>query len=87
MLQVTGPMARQVCQELAAAPIPSQVKLCPYVEKEPAIWFHLIKAQFIVAGIQSQKIKYANALANLAKKIPPGYFGYSRCLQRARSPF
>jgi hypothetical protein len=29
----------------------SQVKLCPYDEQEPAIWFCLIEAQFVVAGI------------------------------------
>jgi hypothetical protein len=33
----------------------SQVKLCPYDEEEPHIWFRLIEAQFAVAGIKSQK--------------------------------
>jgi hypothetical protein len=47
-------------QPVAAAAI-SQVKLCPYDEEEPHIWFHLIKAQFAAAGIRSHRFKYANA--------------------------
>jgi hypothetical protein len=47
----------------------SQVKLCPYDEEEPHFWFRLIKAQFAVAGIKSQKLKYANALASLPKQV------------------
>jgi hypothetical protein len=39
----------------------AQVKLCPYDEEEPHIWFRLIEAQFAAAGIKSQKLKYANA--------------------------
>ncbi len=46
-----------------------QVKLCPYDEEEPHIWFHLIEAQFAAAGIRSQKLKYANALASLPKHV------------------
>jgi hypothetical protein len=45
------------------------VKLCPYDEKEPHIWFHPVKAQFAAAGIRSQKLKYANALASLPKQV------------------
>jgi hypothetical protein len=41
----------------------AQVKLCPYDEEEPHIWFRFIQAQFAAAGIRSQKLKYANALA------------------------
>jgi hypothetical protein len=52
---------------LAAAT--AQVKLCPYDEEEPHIWFRLIKAQFGAAGIRSQKLKYANALASLPKQV------------------
>ncbi len=52
-----------------AAAATAQVKLCPYDEEEPHIWFHLIKAQFAVAGIKSQKLKYANALASLPKQV------------------
>jgi hypothetical protein len=52
----------------AAAATP-QVKLCPYDEEEPHIWFRLIEAQFSAAGIKSQKLKYANALASLPKQI------------------
>ncbi len=47
----------------------SQVKLCPYDEEEPHIWFRLIEAQFAAAGIKSQKFKYANALASLPKQV------------------
>jgi hypothetical protein len=46
----------------------SQVKLCTYDEEEPHIWFRLIEAQFAAAGIRSQKLKYANALASLPKQ-------------------
>jgi hypothetical protein len=47
----------------------AQVKLCPYDEEEPHIWFCLIKAQFAAVGIKSQKLKYANALASLPKQV------------------
>jgi hypothetical protein len=53
-------MAKPVSQELAAALIPTQVKLCPYEEGESAIWVRLIEAQFTAAEVRSQKIKYAN---------------------------
>ncbi len=38
----SSPMAQQVGRDLAAAAVPSQVKLCPYDEEETAIWFRLI---------------------------------------------
>ncbi len=60
------------CEDLTspvAAEATSQVKLCPYNEEEPHIWFRLIEAQFAAAGIKSQKLKYANALASLAKQV------------------
>jgi hypothetical protein len=47
----------------------AQVKLCLYDKEEPHIWFRLIEAQFAEAGIRSQKLKYANALANLPKQV------------------
>jgi hypothetical protein len=47
----------------------SQVKLCPYNEEEPHIWFRLIEAPFAAAAIRSQKLKYANALASLPKQV------------------
>ncbi len=47
----------------------TQVKLCLYDEEEPHIWFRLIEAQFAAAGIKSQKLKYANILANLPKPV------------------
>ncbi len=45
------------------------MKLCPYDEEEPAIWFRLIDAQFTPTGIQSQKIKYANLLKQVLQGI------------------
>jgi hypothetical protein len=60
------------CDDLAtpvAAAATTQVKLCPYDEEEPHIWFRLIETQFAVAGIRSQKLKYANALASLPKQV------------------
>jgi hypothetical protein len=61
-------MSVEVGQPVVAAAM-TQVKLCPYDEEEPAIWFHLIEAQFAAAGIKSQKLKYANVLANLPKQV------------------
>ncbi len=60
------------CDDLtspAAAAATAQVKLCPYDEEEPHIWFRLIKSLFAVAGIKSQKLKYANALTSLPKQV------------------
>ncbi len=47
----------------------SQVKLCPFDEEEPHVWFRLIEAQFAAAEIKSQKLKYTNALASLPKQV------------------
>ncbi len=52
-----------------AAAATTQVKLYPYDEEEPHIWFRLIEAQFVAAGIRSKKLKYANALAHLPKQV------------------
>ncbi len=52
-----------------AAAATTQVKLCPYDEEDPHIWFRLIEAQFAAAGIRSQKLKYANARASLCKQV------------------
>jgi hypothetical protein len=52
-----------------AAAATTEYKLCPYDEEEPHIWFRLIKTQFAASGIRSQKLKYANALANLPKQV------------------
>jgi hypothetical protein len=38
-----------------AAAATTQVKLCPYDEEKPHIWFRHIEAQFAAAGIRSQK--------------------------------
>jgi hypothetical protein len=54
--QLPALIDQQVSQELAAAATPSQVKLCPYDAKEPAIRFRLIEAQFAAALSQSQKL-------------------------------
>jgi hypothetical protein len=52
-----------------AAAASTQVKLCPDDEEEPHIWFRLIEAQFAAAWIRSQKLNYANTLANLPKQV------------------
>jgi hypothetical protein len=49
-------MSRDDLTSPVAAAATSQVKICP-------------EAQFAVAGIKSQKLKYANALANLPKQV------------------
>ncbi|OBQ33177.1 MAG: hypothetical protein AN484_27375, partial [Aphanizomenon flos-aquae WA102] len=40
-------------QHIAAAA--TSIKLVPYDSDNPAIWFRLIDAQFIAAGIRSEK--------------------------------
>ncbi len=62
-------MSRSNLATPVTAAATAQVKLCPYDEEEPHIWFRLIEAQFAAAGIRSQKLKYANALANLPKQV------------------
>jgi hypothetical protein len=62
-------MTREDLTHPVAAAAASQDKLCPFDEEEPHIWFRLIEAQFAVAGIKSQKLKYANALASLPKQV------------------
>ncbi len=62
-------MTREGLTSPVAAAATSQVKLCPYDEEEPHIWFCLIEAQFAAAGIKSQKLKYVNALASLPKQV------------------
>jgi hypothetical protein len=64
-----------------AAAATTQVKPCPYDEKESHIWFRLIEAQFAAAGIRSQKLKYANALASLPKANLSGHSRHIGCLQ------
>jgi hypothetical protein len=62
-------MTREDLTSPVAAAATAQVKLCPYDEEEPHIWFCLIEAQFAAAGIKSQKLKYANDLASLPKQV------------------
>jgi hypothetical protein len=62
-------MTREDLNSPVAAAATAQVKLCPYDEEEPHIWFPLIEAQFAAAGIKSQKLKYANARASLPKQV------------------
>ncbi len=62
-------MTREDLTSPVAVAATSQVKLCPYDEEEPHIWFHLIEAQFAAAGIKLQKLKYANAPASLPKQV------------------
>jgi hypothetical protein len=52
-----------------AAAATSQVKLRPYDEEEPHIWFRLIEACFTAAGIKSQKLKNTDVLAGLPKQV------------------
>jgi hypothetical protein len=47
--------------QIVAAAAATQVKLCPYDEKETAIWFCLIETQFAAARIKWQKLRYTNA--------------------------
>jgi hypothetical protein len=61
-------MTREDLTHPVAAAATTEVKLCPYDEEEPHIWFRLIEAQFEAAGIRSQKLKYTNALASLPSK-------------------
>jgi hypothetical protein len=62
-------MTRDDLTHPVAAAATTLVKLYPYDEEEPHIWFRLIEAQFTAAGIRSQKLKYAKALANLPKQV------------------
>ncbi|OBQ34866.1 MAG: hypothetical protein AN484_26475, partial [Aphanizomenon flos-aquae WA102] len=50
-------------QHLAAAI--ASLKLVPYDNENPAIWFRLIDAQFLAAGIRAEKTRYAQALPSL----------------------
>ncbi len=43
-------MTREDLTHPVAAAATTQVKLCPYDEEEPHIWFRLIEAQFAAAG-------------------------------------
>jgi hypothetical protein len=69
-----------------AAAATTQVKLCPYNEEEPHIWFRLIEAQFTAAGIRSQKLKYANALASLPSKSFRTFSTHCMCAMTLMSP-
>jgi hypothetical protein len=62
-------MTRDDLTTPVAAAANTQVKLCLYDEEEPHIWFRLIEAQFVAAGIRSKKLKYANAIAQLPKQV------------------
>ncbi len=62
-------MTREDLTTPVAAAATSQVKLCPYDEEEPHLWYCLIETQFAAAGIKSQKLKYANVLASLPKQV------------------
>ncbi len=62
-------MTREDLTSPVTAAATSKVKLYPYNEEEPHIWFSLIEAQFAAAGIKSQQLKYANALASLPKQV------------------
>jgi hypothetical protein len=40
--------------QIVAVAVTSQIKLCPYDEEEPAMWFHLFEEHLAAAGIKSQ---------------------------------
>jgi hypothetical protein len=61
-------MTRDNLTSPVVAAATAQVKLSSYDKEEPHIWFSLIKAQFAAAGIKSQKLRYANALATCPSK-------------------
>ncbi len=78
-------MSLEVGQPIAAAAM-TQVKLCPYDEEEPAIWFCLIKAQFAVAGIKTQK-PIANTLASLPKQVLRNILDTVNVCKNSNQPF
>jgi hypothetical protein len=80
-------MTREDLTSPVAAAATSQVKLCPYDEEEPHIWFRLIEAQFAAAGIKSQKLKYANALASLPKQVLRDILGTTDVCNNSDEPF
>jgi hypothetical protein len=79
-------MAPQVSQELATAVTPSQVKLYPYIEEKPVIWFHHIEAKSAVVGIRSQKLKYTNTHASLPKQVLWDIFDTVDTCQKSHHP-
>jgi hypothetical protein len=62
-------MSRDDLTHPVTVAVTAQVKLCPYDEEEPHVWFRLIEAQFAAAKIRYEKLKYANALASLPKQV------------------
>jgi hypothetical protein len=72
-------MEQSVSNELAAKFAHSQLKLCPYNEKEPAIWFRLIEAQFAAEASKVKIIQYANALANALKQVLRDIYTVDSC--------
>ncbi len=64
-----GGMSYSDNAQIVAEAATSQIKICPYDEEEQAIWFRLSEAEFAAAGIKSQKLRYANALASLPKQV------------------
>jgi hypothetical protein len=60
--------------QLAAAT--TQVRLFPYDEEEPAIWFRLIEAQFATADIIAKAQICMPMLLQPAKASPLGHSGY-----------
>ncbi len=80
-------MTRDDLTSPVTAAATSQLKLCPYDEEEPHIWFRLIEAQFAAAGIKSQKLKYANALASLPKQVLRDIFDTIDVCNDSNEPF
>jgi hypothetical protein len=57
-------MTREDLNFPVAAAATAQVKLCPYNEEEPHIWFCLIEAQFALAGKNHKS-------SNMPMSLPP----------------
>ncbi len=80
-------MNREDLTSPVTAAATAQVKLCPYDEEEPHIWFRLIEAQFAAAGIKSQKLKYDSALASLPKQVLRGILDTLDVCNDSADPF
>ncbi len=79
-------MAREDLTHPVSVAATTQVKLCPYDEEEPHIWFRPIEAQFAAAGNRSQKLKYVKALASLPKQVLRDILTHWMCATTLMSP-
>jgi hypothetical protein len=63
-------MTREDFTSPVAVAATAQVKLCPYNEEEPHIWFRLIEAQFAAGGIKSQREESNHKNSNMPMPSP-----------------